>query len=92
MYHDIHIKFHKDWFSHSEVNETGDSQTHGEYGDRISLLLFFQNKGRRLKARGTLKAFALQVNWQNNCKNPYTIEDSSWNAYWKIPDGKFIKK
>jgi hypothetical protein len=34
-YHDIHTKFHKDWFSHSV------GHTHS--------LLFFQNMGRRLK-------------------------------------------
>jgi hypothetical protein len=38
--HDIHTKFHKDWFSHSEVDR-GDSQTHKQHGDIISLLLFF---------------------------------------------------
>jgi hypothetical protein len=28
----------------------GDTQTHRQHGDRISLLLFFQNKENRLKA------------------------------------------
>jgi hypothetical protein len=41
--HDMHTKFQKDWFSHSEVN-MGDTQTHRhidthtELGDRISVL------------------------------------------------------
>jgi predicted restriction endonuclease len=25
--HDTHIRFHKDWFSHSEVDRVGDSLT-----------------------------------------------------------------
>jgi hypothetical protein len=33
-------KFHKDWFRHSE---------HRQHGDRISLLLFFQNTESGLK-------------------------------------------
>jgi hypothetical protein len=33
----IHTNFHKDWFRHSKVNR-GDSQTHRQHGDRISLL------------------------------------------------------
>jgi hypothetical protein len=36
-YHDAHTKFNEDWFRHSEVNR-GDSQTHRQPGDRISLL------------------------------------------------------
>jgi hypothetical protein len=47
-YHDIDAKFHKDSFSHSKVDE-GDTQTHGQHGDFISLLLFFQNKEIKLK-------------------------------------------
>jgi hypothetical protein len=35
--HDIHTKFHTDWFQHSEVIR-GDTQTHRQDGDRISLL------------------------------------------------------
>jgi hypothetical protein len=45
-YHDIHTEFHKDWFRHSEVNR-GDTQTHTQQRDRISLLSFF--KESRLK-------------------------------------------
>jgi hypothetical protein len=44
----IHAKFNKDWCSHSKVNR-GDTQTHRQLGDSISLLLFFQNKKSRLK-------------------------------------------
>jgi hypothetical protein len=46
--YEIHTKFHKNWFSHSEVS-TRDSQTHRQHGDNISVLLFFQNKESRLK-------------------------------------------
>jgi hypothetical protein len=48
---DIHTKFHKDWISHSKVPRRGytDTQTHRQYGDRISLRLFFQNQESRLK-------------------------------------------
>jgi hypothetical protein len=34
--HDIHVKFYKDWFRHSEVNR-GDTQKHRQDGDGISL-------------------------------------------------------
>jgi hypothetical protein len=36
-------KFHKDWFSHSEVNGRGDKRTqkYRQHGEFISLLLFF---------------------------------------------------
>jgi hypothetical protein len=40
----MHTKFHKDWFSDSKVDE-GDSQTHTQRGDLISLLLFFWKQG-----------------------------------------------
>jgi hypothetical protein len=40
---DMHTKFHKDWFSHSEVN-VGDTQTHRDHGDRTNLLSFFFSK------------------------------------------------
>jgi hypothetical protein len=26
--HDIHMKFHKDWFRHSKIDKGGDSQKH----------------------------------------------------------------
>jgi hypothetical protein len=39
--------FIKIWFRHSKVNR-GDTQTHKECRDHISLLLFFQNKESRL--------------------------------------------
>jgi hypothetical protein len=35
------ISFHKDWFRHSKVDR-GDSQTHRQYGDLISLFYFFK--------------------------------------------------
>jgi hypothetical protein len=41
--HDVSTIFHKDWFSHSEV----DGVT--QHGDYISLLLFFENNETRLK-------------------------------------------
>jgi hypothetical protein len=46
--HDIHIKFHKDWFMHAKLNR-GDTETYRQHGDLISLLSFFQNKESRLK-------------------------------------------
>jgi hypothetical protein len=45
--HDIHTRSRKDWLRHSNVNG-GDTQTHRQHGDRISLLLFFQNKESKL--------------------------------------------
>jgi hypothetical protein len=49
-FHDVCIKFHKDWFSHSEVNRGGftyrSTQT---VRYLISLLLFFRNNENRLK-------------------------------------------
>jgi hypothetical protein len=42
----MHAKFHENWFRHSEVDR-GDTQTHREHGDPISLILFF-NKGSRV--------------------------------------------
>jgi hypothetical protein len=44
----ILFKLNKDWFRHSKVDR-GNSQTHRQPGDFISLLLFFQNKESRLK-------------------------------------------
>jgi hypothetical protein len=35
---------HKDWFSHSKVGKVGETYTHRQHGDHISLLLFLQNK------------------------------------------------
>jgi hypothetical protein len=51
-WHNIHIKFHKDWLGDSKADR-GDTQTHGQHGDRIlvSLLLFFQNKKNRTMKR-----------------------------------------
>jgi hypothetical protein len=53
--HDIYeyTKFHKDWFSHSKVDKG--TQTHRQHGDRISLLLFLQNKESRIKIKNTNK-------------------------------------
>jgi hypothetical protein len=47
--HGTHTKFHIDWFRHSKVNRGTYMQTHRQQGDIISLLLFYQNKERRLK-------------------------------------------
>jgi hypothetical protein len=44
----------------------GDSQKHRQHGDRISLLLFFQNKESRLKR---VKCIFQQP---NNCRNRIT--------------------
>jgi predicted phosphodiesterase len=44
---EIHTKFHKDWFRRQKVNVCvggGDSQTHRQHGDRISLFLYFFSK------------------------------------------------
>jgi hypothetical protein len=50
--YDIHTKFHKDWFWHSEINWEGDARTatqtqthtHRLEDDFISLLLFFKTR------------------------------------------------
>jgi hypothetical protein len=49
----IHIKFHEDWFRRLEVvrGTNTHTHTHREQGHFISLILFFQNKRRRLKIR-----------------------------------------
>jgi hypothetical protein len=47
--HDVWV--YEDWSRCSKVSR-GDSQTHRQYGDLISLLLFFQNKASRLKRTG----------------------------------------
>jgi hypothetical protein len=49
--HDIHTKFYKDWFKHLKVN-SGDSQTQRQYGDSISLILFFQNEESGSRKKG----------------------------------------
>jgi hypothetical protein len=36
----VHTRFYKDWFRHSEVDK-GDTQTHRQHGDLMSLLLFY---------------------------------------------------
>jgi hypothetical protein len=43
----VHTTFNKDSFRHSKA-DTGDTQTHRQQGNLISLLLFFQNKGSGL--------------------------------------------
>jgi hypothetical protein len=47
-YHDMHIKFHNEYFEHSRVDKGG-TQLHRQSFDSISLLLFFQNMENRLK-------------------------------------------
>jgi hypothetical protein len=49
----------------------GDSQTHRQHGDHISLLLFFQNKERRLKIELILCCLIIKL-----------LEDWSWNKSW----------
>jgi hypothetical protein len=55
--HDIYTKFHNDWFRHSNVDR-GESRTHRQHGDLISILLFSQNKESGLK---TLPCFYWRV-------------------------------
>jgi hypothetical protein len=43
MMYTIETKFHKDWLSHSKLDR-GDTQSHGQHADCISLLFCFQNK------------------------------------------------
>jgi hypothetical protein len=42
--HDVHTKFHKDWFSHSEVN--GGGYTVSKVISWADFIFFFQNKER----------------------------------------------
>jgi hypothetical protein len=42
----------KHWFRHSKVDGGGNSQTHRQEGDLISLLLCIQNKESELKVLG----------------------------------------
>jgi hypothetical protein len=47
--HNVHTKFHTDWFAYSKVyGGGGDAQTYTQHGDCISLLLFFENKKNSL--------------------------------------------
>jgi hypothetical protein len=46
--HDIHTKFHKDWFGHSEINK-GDTQTHRQHYDRISLVFSVRSYFEKIK-------------------------------------------
>jgi hypothetical protein len=43
--HDINKKFHKHLFRHSKVDRV-DTQTQRQYGDLISLILFFSKYGK----------------------------------------------
>jgi hypothetical protein len=45
-WHDIHTKFYKDWFNHSEVGK-GNTQTYRQRGDLINRLSFFFFKIRK---------------------------------------------
>jgi hypothetical protein len=46
------MQFNEDWFSNSEVDK-GDTQTHTQHGDGISLLSFiFQIKDSKLTIEG----------------------------------------
>jgi hypothetical protein len=53
--HDTHIK------SHIERLVRGNSQTHRQHGDLISLYLFFQNKERGLKISYVITARLYEV-------------------------------
>jgi hypothetical protein len=46
-YHDIQIKFHKDCFSHSNV-DSGYTQTQTAWGSHMPTFIFFLNKGSKL--------------------------------------------
>jgi hypothetical protein len=48
--YDIHTEFYKKWFRHSKV-DGGDSQTHRQQCDLISLHLYSKNKESRLKLK-----------------------------------------
>jgi hypothetical protein len=48
------MSFMKTWFRHSKVDK-GETHTHRQYGDCISLLLVFRNKKSRLKKMETQK-------------------------------------
>jgi hypothetical protein len=47
-FHDINIKFHKNWSRHSKVKR-GDTQTNRQESGIVGLLLFCQAKGSGLK-------------------------------------------
>jgi hypothetical protein len=46
--HNIHNKFHKDWFRHSKVNRRGFSDTQAAWKSHNPTFFFFQNKQNRL--------------------------------------------
>jgi hypothetical protein len=48
--HNTHTKFYKGGFKYSNIVR-GDTQTHREQGDFISLILFFLNKENRLETK-----------------------------------------
>jgi hypothetical protein len=71
MCHDIHTKFHKDWFRGSKVVKGRiHIQTHRQLGDLISLLLFFKNKETRLIK---MKAIALIRVMFSRALSPYRV-------------------
>jgi hypothetical protein len=48
--HDTDTKFYKDWFRHLKIDRWARShKTYRRRGDLISRLLFFRNKGSKLK-------------------------------------------
>jgi hypothetical protein len=47
-YHDILVKFHKDWFSHPRVDRRRGGGICREHGDQISLLSIFFSKMREV--------------------------------------------
>jgi hypothetical protein len=78
-------RFHKDWFRRSEVNR-GDSQTHREYGDCISLLSFFFLQNKRLEKNPELTAF-LQHGfelWILVFERAHTVLMAPASSHWSL--------
>jgi hypothetical protein len=71
--HDMHTKFHEEWFRHSKVNWGG---IHREHGDRINLLIFFQNKESRLITTGLWTFNYRHRQWLVSCV--LKAEESRW--------------
>jgi hypothetical protein len=61
--HDIHTKFHKDWFRHSKVYMGGYTDTEVAWWCHRGLRIFFQNKESRLQNSSFLSLLRKQCEY-----------------------------
>jgi hypothetical protein len=59
---DSGAKFHKDWLKHSKVDKGGDTQTHGQNGDRdLTTHAFPSCVASHKRTKGSPEMFTLRV-------------------------------